>query len=223
MIINNCNKAILQLHGWLNRRRLRFWLSLAQLFNSRWHDFPRIINTILHQILRLLFNSYWHVYLTVSCCHGCSTFTGKIIQQSLVQFFNNCWPISSVVSSMVVQLLLAQLFKSGWQDCATVPGPIVQQSLAQLFHNLWYGCSIVAFTIMEQGLVRLFNSSWHDFSTIASMVVQQLLARLFSSQFNLSFFSVLERFCNIVIHWWRIVSCTSNTTSSPHKFIEISS
>ena len=65
-----------------------------------------------------LLNILWKVLLHGKCsftnfkngCHGCSTVTGSVLQQSL-----------------------ARLFNIGWHDCSTATGSILQQSLARFF------------------------------------------------------------------------------------------
>ena len=70
--------------------------SLAQFFNSHWHDSSTVTGIILQQSLARLFNSHWH---------DSSTLAGTILQQSrlvllifsmLAEFFKSdvhCWRI----------------------------------------------------------------------------------------------------------------------------------
>ena len=84
--------------------------------------------------------------------YGLIIYTGKIVQQPLVWFFNSCW-----------------------HDCSTVAGKIVQQSLARLFNSHWHDWSTGAGKIVQQSLAQLFNSHWHDWSTGAGTYLQQSL------------------------------------------------
>ena len=136
----------------------------------------------------------WKVLLRGKCSftnfknvwHGCSTVTGKILQQSLTRFF-----------------------KSHWHDYSTVAGTILQQSLVRSFKSHWHNCSTVTGTIVQQSLARLFNSHWHDSSAVAGTILQQSWARFF-------LFSTLAEFFNSDVHYWRIVPCTRNMTHDPN-------
>ena len=83
---------------------------------------------------------------------------GKILQQSLVQFFNRHWCSSSTVTGTIVQQPLAPLFNSRWQDCLTATGMIVQHSLARLFNSYWYNPSAVP--------GKIFFLCWQNSSTM---------------------------------------------------------
>ena len=90
-------------------------------------------------------------------------------------------------------------------DCSTVTGTNVKQSLAQF--------STVESTIGQQSLARFLNSCWHYCSTVTGTILQQLLATFFNSHWQYFFlFSMLPGSFNVGVYYWRIVSCTRNTT-----------
>ena len=100
--------------------------SLAQSFNSHWHDCSTVTGMILQQSLARLFNSHWHDWSTVAV---------MIVQQSLARLFNSHWHNWSTLAGTIIQQSLTGLFNSHWHDSSTVTGAILQQSLAGLFNS----------------------------------------------------------------------------------------
>ena len=111
----------------LPRGYLLVKLSLARLFNSRWHNYLTVPGTILHKSLTQFFNSHW--------CNS-SIVAGTIFQESLAQLFNSHWHHDcSTVTDMVVQQSLARLFNSYWHNSSTVTGKIFFSVLAEFFKS----------------------------------------------------------------------------------------
>ena len=100
--------------------------SLAQLFNSHWHNSSTVAAMLIQQSLARLFNSHWH---------DCPTVTVRTVEQSLAKLFNSGWHDFSTVTGTIIQQSLAWLINSGWHDSSTVTGVILQHSLAGLFNS----------------------------------------------------------------------------------------
>ena len=108
--------------------------SLAQFFNSHWHDCSTVAGMIVQQSLAWLFNSHWQ---------DCSTVAGTIIQQSLARLFNSRWHGYSTAAGTIIQQSLAQLFNSHWHNYSAVADTILQQ----YFFLLQQNSSTVMFTV----------------------------------------------------------------------------